>query len=150
MKTCYKCKITKPINQFYADKNSKDSYRLDCKQCKNESTYKWRKANEAYYNKSMRDYQKANPLQRDNCDLKRKYGVSRQRFDETLLKQDYKCAICKKPNTATKRRLAVDHHHASGKVRGILCYNCNRLLHAFDNLDLYNAIMEYLSKHKAG
>lgn len=59
----------------------------------------------------------------------------------------YASAICKKPNKSKKRCLAVDHHHATGKVRGIVCYNCNRALHAFDNLDLYNSIMAYLKKH---
>lgn len=148
MKTCYKCNQQKPLSAFYADKNSKDGHRLDCKKCKNESTYKWRKANESYYNKTMRDYQAANPLQRDDCDLKRKYGVSRKWFDDTLKAQDSKCAVCKKPNSSIKRRLAVDHHHDSGKVRGIVCYNCNRALHAFDDIDLFNSIMTYLSKYK--
>ncbi len=148
MKKCIACSLEKPITEFYADSGFKDGRRKDCKTCKNQSTYKWRKANEDRYNKSMREYQATHPLQRDDCDLKRKYGKSRQWYNETLLVQDNKCAICRKPNTATKRRLAVDHHHETGKVRGIVCYNCNRLLHGFDNLDLFNAIMAYLKQHK--
>ncbi len=147
MKICRVCKLEKPLTSFYADKNSKDGRRSDCSTCKDASTSKWRKDNAEYYNRTMREYQAANPLQRDDCDLRRKYGVSRLWFDETLVAQDHKCAICLKPNTATKRRLAVDHHHESGKVRGILCYNCNRLLHAFDNKDLYEKILKYLAFH---
>lgn len=145
-KICNKCKIEKPITSFYREGLSKDGRRTDCADCKNKNTYAWRKANQDYYNKSMSEYQKAHPRQRDDCDLKRKYGVSIKWFDDTLAEQDHKCAICRKPNPSTKRRLAVDHHHASGRVRGIVCYNCNRMLHAFDDSDLYNKIMAYLKR----
>ncbi len=77
-----------------------------------------------------------------------RYGKTNEWFQNTLKAQDNKCAICNKVNSSKKRTFAVDHHHASGKVRGIICYNCNRLLHAFDNVDLYNSIQAYLVKHK--
>lgn len=148
MKTCCKCNIQKSLDNFYKDIQSKGGYRADCKACKNQGTYRWRESNKERYNKSMRDYQAANPLQRDDCDLKRKYGVSREWFDKTLIEQDNKCAICQKTNSSTKRRFAVDHNHLTKRVRGILCYNCNRLLHGFDNLDLFDRLLEYILKHK--
>lgn len=44
---------------------------------------------------------------------------------ETLFKaQNGVCAICHNP-CKTKRRLAVDHDHATGQIRGLLCFNCN-------------------------
>lgn len=146
-KICNQCHQEKPLTAFYKEASSKDGRRANCAKCKDTKTAIWREKNKEYYNKSMRDYQAAHPLQRDDCDLKRKYGKSRQWYDETLKSQNNVCAICAKPNTSSKRRLAVDHHHISGKVRGIICYNCNRALHAFDDLDLFNKIMLYLSKH---
>ncbi len=41
-------------------------------------------------------------------------------------KQKGCCAICKKPQSAFKNRLALDHNHKTGKLRGLLCYYCNR------------------------
>lgn len=147
-KQCRNCKESKPLTEFFKDKGLLDGRANTCKLCKQEQTYAWREKNKDKYNKSMRDYQAANPLQRDNCDLKRKYGVSRPWFDETLKQQNNRCAICEKENPSKKRRLVVDHHHKNKLVRGIICYNCNRLLHAFDNLELYKKILAYLEKYK--
>lgn len=149
MKTCYKCQIKKFKNEFYKDAGMPDGYRADCKTCKNKKTAEWREKNKEYYNKSMRDYRaKQDPNDRRDVDLKCWFGLPYGWYKSTLDKQGNVCAICKKPNKSTKRCLAVDHHHESGRVRGIVCYNCNRLLHAFDNLDLYNSIMAYLKKHE--
>ena len=108
-KVCSVCCQEKQLQDFYADKGSPGGFRRDCKKCKNEATYKWRDKNADYYNKTMRDYHATNPLKRDDCDLKRKYGVSREWFDKTLASQDNLCAVCGKPNSSKKRRLAVDH-----------------------------------------
>lgn len=144
---CIKCKKEKEASEFYADKNMPNGRRKDCKECKNLSTYAWRSSNLDYYNQSMREYQAENPLRRDDCDLKRKYGVSREWFDSTLEAQDNRCAICKKLNSSTKRRLVVDHCHKSGKVRGILCYGCNRLMVLLDNPDLLAKAQDYKIKY---
>jgi hypothetical protein len=47
-------------------------------------------------------------------------------YEAQLARQDGHCAIC--PNTPKSRRLHIDHDHQTGKVRGLLCYPCNRLL----------------------
>lgn len=47
-------------------------------------------------------------------------------YDAQLACQDGGCAICRRP--PRKRRLHIDHDHATGRVRGLLCYRCNRLL----------------------
>lgn len=61
------------------------------------------------------------------------------------------CAVCKKPETALSqtgklKRLAVDHCHKTGKVRGLLCTSCNtRVVSVIDNQDhLIEAAREYL------
>jgi len=53
-------------------------------------------------------------------------GVTDDEYALLLEAQDGGCAICgAKPKT---RRLHVDHDHATGKVRGLLCHRCNRVL----------------------
>jgi hypothetical protein len=78
----------------------------------------------------------------------RAYGLTVEAYESLLASQEGKCAICQ--TTAIKgagKRLAIDHCHASGKVRGILCGNCNRGLGHFDhNPDLLRAAITYLKE----
>jgi len=75
---------------------------------------------------------------RDNAryDLRRKLrdlGIDRDIYDGFLHDQDNRCGICRKPGT-DKLRLAIDHNHVTGRVRGLLCRNCNsRVLPMFEN-----------------
>jgi hypothetical protein len=52
----------------------------------------------------------------------KKYGMSIEQYNDMIKSQNGCCKICMKPSD---RRLAVDHNHATGKVRGLLCVNCN-------------------------
>ena len=60
--------------------------------------------------------------------LKRKYGLTLEAFDELLAAQGGGCAICGKPDADN-----VDHDHETGRVRGILCFNCNIAIGQFDD-----------------
>jgi hypothetical protein len=81
--------------------------------------------------------------------LKKKYGITPEKYDEMLSEQDYKCYICHKHEDKLDRSLAVDHCHSTGKVRGLLCGNCNRFLGQInDDIDTAKRIYEYLQKHK--
>ena len=61
--------------------------------------------------------------------LKSIYGLSVEKYEEFIKKQSNVCAICEKPETAKFKdkikKLAVDHCSKTGKVRGLLCLNCN-------------------------
>ena len=64
-------------------------------------------------------------------------------------KQNFVCAICGKENFAMGGNhsgcLVVDHDHNTGKVRGLLCHNCNRALGLFkDDPDLTQRATKYL------
>lgn len=54
------------------------------------------------------------------------------------------CAICKKPESHFKMRLAVDHNHKTGQVRGLLCYRCNKFVVGRNTYDTAVALLEYL------
>lgn len=74
----------------------------------------------------------------------RKFGLSVKDYASLLAKQNGVCAICQKPDK-DNIRLAVDHCHATGRIRGLLCSNCNIALGNFyDNVDSLKAAISYL------
>lgn len=108
-----------------------------------------RDQNSAY----MRAYQcrlrAANPDYFRGADLKRNYGVTLTWYNEQLEKQGHACAICLRPETMQIRgrtvRLAVDHCHDTGKVRGLLCAPCNQAVGGFGHsIDRLHSAIAYL------
>lgn len=84
-----------------------------------------------------------------NRSLISSYGITIQEYKELSEAQNNVCAICGNAETATLRgkvkSLAVDHCHQSGKVRGLLCADCNRALGMFkDNIQTIENAAEYL------
>lgn len=82
--------------------------------------------------------------------LERVFGITRERYEELLALQDGRCAICLR--SPRSQRLAVDHDHKTGEVRGLLCKVCNhRLLGAAkDNIETLRRAVNYLEYPPAG
>lgn len=80
--------------------------------------------------------------------LRQKYGITVEQFNNLLAQQQGVCAICKKPEIDNKR-LSVDHCHKTKTIRGLLCSACNGGLGLFkdDCYSLQQAI-EYVRKHQ--
>src|SRR3954466_14220701 len=77
------------------------------------------------------------------------YGITSTEYAQLKGFQGGKCAICQRA-TGARRRLAVDHSHSSGMVRGLLCRYCNRMLgHARDRPDFFYRAAEYLASPPA-
>jgi hypothetical protein len=57
--------------------------------------------------------------------------MSETEYADMLAHQDGCCAICQAVCT-TGRRLAVDHEHSSGRIRGLLCFRCNTSLARYE------------------
>ena len=75
------------------------------------------------------------------------YGISEEQYNQALLAQGDKCAICGESQIG--KRLHVDHCHVSGTVRELLCRSCNYGLGNFrDDVDLLDRAIKYLKKHK--
>ena len=75
------------------------------------------------------------------------YGISREGYEELLKKQGGLCVCCRKPRTGTASYpdLVVDHDHATGAVRGLLCPECNKGLGAFqDSKEALEGAIRYL------
>lgn len=96
-------------------------------------------------------YRKLKSEEFQGYDLKRHYGLSRDDYERLHEEHGHKCCICKQSEGVEIRgkaiRLAVDHCHSTGQIRGILCAACNRALGGFrDSVDLLNNAIEYLKK----
>lgn len=78
------------------------------------------------------------------------YGLSQERFEAMLAEQDGRCAICRSPDWPGKGNFPnVDHNGETGKVRALLCGNCNKGigLLGHDPARL-RAAAEYLERHQ--
>ena len=99
----------------------------------------------------MREYAKKsyakNPETAWEWNLRKRYGVDRELFEEMLHAQNAKCAICEKPFSEQKRRPSVDHDHQTGKIRALLCHGCNLKVAVLEE-PLYPLLLLYLSKYK--
>lgn len=146
-KTCRACNEIKPVSEFYAKsdgaRKGKDysaslaGYSHQCKSCDRQIAANRRRAR----GKAHVDYIK-------NGDLKRKYGISLDVFNEMLLAQGNGCAICGRHCNDFAKGLAVDHDHKTGLVRSLLCPKCNLGLGSFcDDMGLLAKAIEYLNKH---
>lgn len=139
VKTCTKCGETKPLDAFSRDRRRKDGRLARCKPCRHADHAASRKV----YGYDKARYWK-NPSGERERHLIRKYGVSLARYQEMLAEQGGACAICRR---AQDRALDVDHNHATGVVRGLLCTNCNRMVgHAGDDAARLEAGAAYLRR----
>jgi hypothetical protein len=67
-------------------------------------------------------------LARRRSDLKLCYGITLEQYNTMFLKQKGLCLGCCRHQSYFKRRLAVDHCHKTGRIRGLLCVSCNHAL----------------------
>jgi hypothetical protein len=80
----------------------------------------------------------------------REYGLTKEQFEHLLVVQGNACAICRLAFGETKSNAPhVDHDHATGRVRALLCINCNFLIgHCFEDPDVLAAAAAYLQAQK--
>jgi hypothetical protein len=81
-----------------------------------------------------------------NQKLKYMYGISLEDYNKMFIEQNGCCKICQDHQSKFKNSLCVDHCHTTGKVRGLLCDQCNRGLGSFkDDIEIVKNIIKYLS-----
>lgn len=86
-------------------------------------------------------------------EFKCKYGMTLKQYDIMLETQNGVCAICGHSETTINRfggvdRLCVDHNHITGRLRGLLCHNCNLVIgNAKESINTLSMAIKYLSDH---
>jgi len=120
-KECTVCKETKPLDDFYNYKATKDGKSYRCKSCDGVARAKWAEENPERSRRSTR-----------GRNLKCKYNITLEQYEKLFESQGKACACCgaTENNTTGSSRenwnFAVDHCHDSQEIRGLLCNNCNR------------------------
>lgn len=148
MKTCSACHKNLPLSCFHKDKSSKDKHSYKCKPCALAHANQWyaAKKHEIDWLDRWGGY-----LKRYWPDKTREEAI--QTYFDLLENQNNVCKICNKPETFKNycsqrvRKLAVDHCHKTGKVRGLLCNKCNKAIGQFsDDINLLKSALNYLER----
>jgi hypothetical protein len=127
VKWCPGCGAWKPTDGFPRNRRTNDGFAVYCKHCHNA---RGRETRERLYGGSR------------HWHLTRRYGIGAKDVDRLIAEQGGVCAICGRPAPEH-----VDHDHATGVVRGVLCFNCNGGLGQFrDAPEFLAAAIEYLRK----
>lgn len=130
---CKGCNTLKSVHSFREDKRTHSGYTPYCIHCNKRKCAEYQQTEQAKEN------------QRNNHFIKN-YGISLQVYNEMVIKQNNVCAICNNFERV-KKVLSVDHCHKTGKVRGLLCSDCNNGLGQFkDDCTILNNAIKYLMK----
>lgn len=89
----------------------------------------------------------------------RKFGLSIEEYQKIFSDQNNRCAICDRPETRIFKdriskemkvaKLCLDHDHVSGKIRQLLCHDCNTGIGKFkDDIQNLQSAIEYLKRHE--
>ena len=173
-KKCNWCHEIKPITEFAKNKKEFLTY---CKKCANEYRNSYRKKlkkinkNKNPYNNTFKRCSKCKKFKKRSKDnwaevkrtkdglgywcrkcnkennIKRRYNLTIEEYNQILERQDKKCAICGIHQSKLKRGLFVDHDHKTKKVRGLLCSVCNLRVEIIEN-ETYPKILKYLDENK--
>jgi len=119
---CTRCGQEKSYKDFYYN-HVTHKYRKFCKPCEEKDNSKPR------LERKNIDSQHVEAIQR-RAMLKKKFGMTLEEYNLMLEQQHGVCKICGGTKT-NGVHLAVDHDHATGKVRGLLCSGCNTGLGGF-------------------
>jgi hypothetical protein len=128
---CSSCKEHKDPTEFRSNTSSKTGRHNECRPCDSASHAR-------YYQRNKRKVTSAT--------LQRKYGITIEEYERMEEEQGFACALCRSPESIEERRLAVDHDHNTGRVRGLLCFKCNTALgRVADTEQKLESLILYLS-----
>ena len=130
-KKCNKCGEVKTVSDFYVKKCKENKYyrfNSPCKKCSD--------------NKNRKEYLK-------NYLRIRNFKITTIEYESILKSQNYKCAICGVHKNDYHKDFSIDHCHKSGKVRGLLCNNCNVGIGLLkDDITILKSSINYLLSKK--
>jgi hypothetical protein len=151
---CARCKEWKDLNEFYRHKKTKSGRNSHCKLCENKRNVAFRETSRfkewnAEYTQSEHCKLIRHRLHRKH-DLRKKWKMTEAEYDHKLQEQGGVCAICGGQEIKKGWHMSIDHDHATGKIRDILCSRCNVILgQARDSVPFLEKCIEYLKKHES-
>ena len=172
MKTCPRCKVQKEDSDFGKNRSSRSGLDTYCKVCRYEQNTLYRSENFAkvsdyrknYYKEHveiekarMKEYAKGvkrrftAPENRKKLEdtLGKRFNIPSGHYKEMLDQQDGVCAICQSKNK-NGDYLAVDHDHSTGKLRELLCRQCNMTLGlVYEDTSILASMIKYLERHRS-
>ena len=136
IRVCFSCKRALPFTPEHFYRSNTRYLQRECKPCN-----KRRRA--AWWKSSLGKRSSA------NTKLKARFGITVEQFEAKLKEQDGKCLICGATQSVLGHKLAVDHNHTTGKIRGILCKSCNiGIGNLKDSPILLRQAADYLERYK--
>ena len=130
-KTCTRYGHEKPLDAFHKQPRGKFGRTSACKPCAIAAQ------------KECRERKPLAPHKRA-WNLSTRYGITEADEQRIHAEQRGLCGICAQP----LRRHVIDHDHATGKVRALLCHECNLALGHVERKGFIEAAIAYLAKHK--
>ncbi|MCO5997109.1 endonuclease VII domain-containing protein [Actinoallomurus rhizosphaericola] len=125
MKYCAVCKKIKPVSEFGRNRAEPSGLASYCRRC---------------HNKTMAEIKAKKHGSTRSYHLQRRYGMTEREVEELAQRHGDVCLICLR-----RRALHVDHDHATGEVRGMLCFTCNGALGQFkDDALVMRRAVDYL------
>ena len=153
MKKCSRCGQEKPTSDYHKDNRNPDGLYGWCKDCARAKAREYRAKNVEKVRESQRRSRQSRPEVYWEKNLRSAFGITAEDYEQMLANQNGACAICKQeeteihPRSGTQRRLAVDHCHDTGRIRGLLCNRCNRAIGLFrDSAQIIRSAINYLDK----
>lgn len=108
-----------------------------------------RKMYKSTHKENLREYYRNNKEKIKHNFYKRKYGITIEEYDKLLNEQKGCCAICFIKQKDIGRNLSIDHCHTTGKIRGLLCNNCNASIGLFkEDINILESAINYLKIHR--
>ena len=119
IKLCSRCKENKSLDNFSCYKDKKQGWCKTCMVSYQSERYKaglaWKPTTEQIRAKNYHNV----------------HVITIEQYHRILASQEGRCAICKSFDTGGPKHFTVDHSHATGQLRGLLCRPCNMALGLF-------------------
>ena len=150
LKLCSNCKEKKELVMFSKNKHTKDGLNTWCKACNAILAKSWRKVES---NKERVKQWRSNNIEKCTAHARKsnlniKYNMSIKEYNVLLEAQNNKCLLCSKSPEDNGKALSVDHDHQTGKIRGLLCDNCNKGIGFLkENIETLKNAIRYLETH---
>ena len=126
-----------------------EEYRKNNREVLRQRQREYRKNNKEEINRRQNEYYKRNKETINRkakwVALYSKYKITKADYEKLYLKQNGRCAVCKKEFPS----LSVDHNHETGIVRGLVCTKCNTALGlVYENTDILLSMIKYIKNNK--